>query len=139
MSQENVETIRWIYDRWERERQIDVREFDPEFEMRTPSMKLEERTHRGYEGYRAWRADNEEVTSENWFEAESFRDLGDHVLVSGWVRLTGKSSGVQTRDPYVQLWSFRGGKPSRMEVFRTPEEALEAVGLSEQDAHADSS
>jgi hypothetical protein len=36
------------------------------------------------------------------------------------------------------LCTFRGGKVVRMEAVRDEGEALEAVGLSEQDVHADS-
>ncbi len=59
MSRENVDTIRRIYERWQRDRDIDPGEFHPDFEIRTPIMALENRKHRGYEGYKAWRATND--------------------------------------------------------------------------------
>ncbi len=127
----NVETIKRVYERWGREREIDPGEFHPEFEIRTPIMELENRRHRGYEGYKAWRAANEEVVSDNWFEPAEFSDLGDRVLVTGWIHIEGKSSGLETREPGVQLWTFTEGKPSSMTAARTREEALEAAGLSE--------
>jgi hypothetical protein len=38
------------------------------------------------------------------------------------------------------LWTLRDGKILRRgKMFQTKDEALEAVGLSEQDAHAESS
>ncbi len=131
MSQENVEAIRRIYERWGREREVDPSAFHPDFEIRTPIMELENRRHRGFEGYKAWRAANDEVTTDNWFEVDEFMDLGDRVLVTGWIRLTGKSSGIETREPAVQLWTFKEGKPASMTARRTLEEALEAVGLQE--------
>jgi hypothetical protein len=36
------------------------------------------------------------------------------------------------------LWTMRDGKPFQLELFPEREQALEAVGLSEQDAQADS-
>jgi hypothetical protein len=36
------------------------------------------------------------------------------------------------------IWTFRDGKPARGQVYLDQRDALEAVGLSEQDAHADS-
>jgi hypothetical protein len=131
MSRENVEAIKRVYERWNRDREIDPDEFHPDFEIRTPIMELESRRHRGYEGYRAWRAANDEVTADNWFEADEFRDLGDRVLVTGWIHLTGKSSGLETRERAVQLWTFSEGQPSSMTASRTEEEALEAAGLRE--------
>jgi ketosteroid isomerase-like protein len=131
MSRENVEVIRRIYARWERERDIDPSEFHPEFELRTPIMELENRRHLGYEGYSAWRALNDEVFTDNWFDAAEFVDLGDRVLVTGWLRLTGKKSGIEAREPAVQLWTFKEDKPSSMTVARTVEDAETAAGLSE--------
>ena len=131
MSRENVDTIKRVYERWGREREIDPDEFHPEFEIRTPIMELENRRHRGYAGYKAWRAANEEAVSDNWFEAAEFADLGDRVLVTGWIHMEGKSSGLEMREPGVHLWTFTGGKPSSMTAARAREEALEAAGLSE--------
>jgi ketosteroid isomerase-like protein len=37
-----------------------------------------------------------------------------------------------------QVWTLRDGKVVEMRMFMDRVEALEAVGLSEQDAHADS-
>ena len=39
---------------------------------------------------------------------------------------------------YLMLFTFRGKKIVRIEIVMHEREALEAVGLSEQDAHADS-
>ncbi len=71
------------------------------------------------------------MTTDNWFEASEFRDLGDRVLVTGWIHMKGKSSGLETREPGVQLWTFTDGKPSSMTAARSFEEALEAAGLPE--------
>ena len=131
MSREKVEIVKRIYERWGRERDIDPNEFHPDFEIRTPIMELGKRRHRAYEGYKAWRAANDQVFTNDWFEVDKFVDLGDAVLVAGWLRLTGRSSGIETREPAVQLWTFNEGKPSSMTAARTVEEALEAVGLRE--------
>ncbi len=131
MSQKKVEIIKRVYERWGRDREIDPDEFHPGFEIRTPLMELENRRHRGYEGYKAWRALNDEVFTDDWFEATEFVDMGDRVLVTGWIRLTGRSSGIETREPAVQLWTFEDGKPSSMTAARSLDEALEAAGLRE--------
>jgi hypothetical protein len=38
----------------------------------------------------------------------------------------------------LQVYRLRDGRAVRIEVYSIEAEALEAVGLSEQDAHADS-
>jgi hypothetical protein len=132
MSRERVDAIKRVYERWVRDREIDPGEFHPDFEIRTPIMALENRTHRGYAGYKAWRAANEEVTVDNWFEPAEFEELRDRVLVTGWIHIKGKSSGLETREPAVQLWAFREGKPASMTAARTLEEALEDSPTEEE-------
>ena len=126
MSAENVEIIKGVYERWLRDREIDPGVFHHDFELRTPIMQLENQQRRGAEGYEAWRAANEEVLADDWFEPAEFAQYGERVLVTGWLCLTGRSSGLETRAPAVQLWSFRDGRPSGMTAARTLEEALEA-------------
>jgi ketosteroid isomerase-like protein len=48
-----------------------------------------------------------------------------------------RESGVEVRDTYVFVFSVRGGLIVESWEYRTKDEALEAVGLSEQDAHAE--
>ena len=50
----------------------------------------------------------------------------------------GRSSGVEVTTRYYNAYWLRQGKIVRLAVFRNRTEALEAVRLSEQDAHADS-
>ena len=72
-------------------------------------------------------------------EAKEIRAVGDTVIVRVAQHDKGKASGVEVEDTFFTLLTFRGRKIVRMENVRDEEEALEAVGLSEQDAHADSS
>jgi ketosteroid isomerase-like protein len=63
-----------------------------------------------------------------------------HDRVAAVFRLVGagKSSGVPVDQTVGMATRFRNGKMWRMRSYPNPAEALEAVGLSEQDAHADS-
>jgi ketosteroid isomerase-like protein len=127
MSRTNVELIKSVYDRWARDRDIDRDVFDPEFEISTPMTRLESRTRRGYHGYQAWRAATDDVASDDWFEPEEFVDLDGRVLVRGWFHFRGRSSGAETRDRAVHLWTFKDARPSSMTFARTLDEALEAL------------
>ena len=50
----------------------------------------------------------------------------------------GTGSGVSVNQQLFQLMTFRGGLIVRQDDFQDRAQALEAVGLSEQDARADS-
>ena len=55
------------------------------------------------------------------------------------LRIQGTLSGIEVVQTMWQAIVLRDGKGVWWGFFRTEDEALEAVGLSEQDAHADSS
>ena len=66
-------------------------------------------------------------------------DAGEQVIVRGDERGRGRTSGVEVEwAGNAGVWTIRDGKIIRVAWFASREEALEAVGLSEQDAHADS-
>ena len=77
--------------------------------------------------------------AERWLEAwdeyrvipEEFLDAGDQVVVIYRAVGRGKGSGVAVERRNAHLWTFRDGRAVRLEIFATPEEALEAAGLSE--------
>ena len=46
--------------------------------------------------------------------------------------------GVAVEPRECHVWTLRDGKLWRLRIYATKSEALEAVGLSEQDVHADS-
>jgi hypothetical protein len=54
--------------------------------------------------------------------------------------MSGRASGISLGGdiPATNVWDLADGKIRRVRIFLDRREALEAVGLSEQDAHADS-
>ena len=68
--------------------------------------------------------------------AEEVIDAGDQVVVIAEWRGRGKTSGVLTKWRYGGVWTLRDGKVTSIISYDDPAEALEAAGLSEQDAHA---
>ena len=69
---------------------------------------------------------------------DEFIDVGAAVLTAGHAKWRGKASGVQGEPRSLPRVLARAKKVLRTETFTDRAEALEAVGLSEQDAHADS-
>jgi ketosteroid isomerase-like protein len=69
-------------------------------------------------------------------QVSDFIGVGDRVAVRYIWRSEGR--GPEANMEYTHVNTVRKGKIFLIEFFRDHAEALEAVGLSEQDAHADS-
>lgn len=144
MSQENVERIRRGYETFNRGDLAGAAEgFDPNIEwvlhLNLPDTPPDE-TYRGREEvvrfWQTWRA----AFTDFRIELEEVIDAGDKVIVLAGVRGRGTESGADVKTPsFPQVWTFGDdGRPVRVEMYQSRVEALEALGLSEQDAHADS-
>jgi ketosteroid isomerase-like protein len=70
-------------------------------------------------------------------DTEDIIDAGDEVVVFGRVEARTARDGVLMRHAPAAVWSIRNGKVASIRFYLDRGEALEAVGLSEQDAHAD--
>jgi ketosteroid isomerase-like protein len=71
-------------------------------------------------------------------DAEELIDAGSSVVVIFRERAHGKGSGAPFERYCAQVWSFSRSRIIRWEEFPDRAAALEAAGLSEQDAHTDS-
>ena len=71
--------------------------------------------------------------TEPWEDFEIDWDLEqgdpDRVLATIDMRGTGRGSGVPTEMRFFQVWTFRGGRAVRMEMYNDPDEARRAAGL----------
>ena len=139
MSRENVAIVQRFYDAWSRDEFPGPLELmDPEIEYVNPAGAIEPGTRRGVDAF----ARAVEKLLESWefwrTETEDFRTTGDQVAVVVRYRTRGRGSGVDVEGRESALWTLRDGKVVRYEWFHEPTDALEAAGLSEQDAQADS-
>ena len=137
MSEENVEIVRAVYERWSEgdfRASVDLLdphvvlvlrpEFGPDF--------LKAGRYIGPEGVAAYTRDLLKPWTHLTMDAEEFVAAGDSVLASVRQRgFLGSTSGVPTELRFFTLWSFRGRKVIRLESFRDRAEALEAAGLRE--------
>jgi SnoaL-like protein len=115
--------------------------YDPQIEWDASEVPVLDISgvYRGIEGVREyWR---------QWFAAwqilhYDFRlvDVGDRVVgLFDSQRMRGRSTGIEVPVPrYATVMTFRDGLMVHFKLYMNTSEALEAVGLSEQDAHADS-
>jgi ketosteroid isomerase-like protein len=138
----NVEILRRLY----AETTLDPRtvrpelleEFiDPEIEWTGPREfpDLGE-THHGYEGIASYVAKIAEAIDEYRMAPERFIDVGDdRVLVFSREGGRGKGSGAEVQTHLTaHLWTLKNGRAVRMQSYWERADALEAVGLTEQEA-----
>jgi ketosteroid isomerase-like protein len=64
-------------------------------------------------------------------EAEEFIDAGEAVVVPVRISGRGRASGAVLETHLAHVWVFGKGKVIRGDVYRSTEDALEAVGLRE--------
>lgn len=137
MSQENVDLLRESIERLNRK---DIpghlRGMDPEirYEHRLAELQGD---FTGVEAVRNWIEDVSQHF-DHWRIDCEIRDLDDdRVLALGTLRTVGKKSEVETEAPYAVVARYRNGLMTHYIDYGDREKALEAVGLSKQDAHAD--
>jgi ketosteroid isomerase-like protein len=139
MSQENVEIVRHGLEAWNRrDRTTWVASFHPDAELdwsrsRGPLMGV----YRGHDGletfWDAWFS----TFGQNQVETHGFTEVGSEVVVPNTAHLQGRQ-GIEVIARSTFVFSVGNGQITRLRMFQEHAEALEAVGLSEQDAHADS-
>ena len=141
MSQENVEFVRGATDL------INRGDLRPLLEDAADNFTMDwsnsigplRGVYRGREQVTAFLESFFEAWDELRWDVQEIIDLDrEHVLVVSDVRMQGRASGVVVQAAGNHVWTIRTGKLEGIKVFQSKPEALEAVGLSEQDAHADS-
>ena len=86
---------------------------------------------RGHDGVRRMLKDLNEAFGDIQMEISEIRDLGDRVVAIGRSRGRGGASGAEVEMPIGFVTEFKNGKAFRLRAYLDPEDALEAVGLSE--------
>jgi len=139
MSQENVQLARAAVAavaQMDASRLVELT--DPEVEWHSFLAQLGEGgVYRGHDGMRQYAADLREAWDVFEGTVEDTFAVGNVVLLWSQLRYRGKGSGIDATAPAGHVLKFRNGKVLYMRSFRDPEKAVEAVGLPEQDARAD--
>jgi ketosteroid isomerase-like protein len=128
MSRANVDTVRRLFEYWERgDWQASAELVDPEFEAVFSARAFPDPG--AYRGARrtldAWR-DWLEAWEEFSLELEHAIPLGDRVVVLNRLRGRGKASGIPVDSEVGCIFDLRNGRIVRM-VFCDREEALASV------------
>ena len=143
MSEENVEVVRAAFAAWNaRPGEPDLgsvfAHFHPELVYHPRADEPDPSPHVGRDAFERLVLGFVESFSEVTFDVLELIDAGDFVITSTVLHavLHGQgSAGVS--DTYVFVHKLRDGLVVEGWEYRTKQAALEAVGLSEQDAHAE--
>jgi ketosteroid isomerase-like protein len=131
MSQETVDVVRRIYDRWGRgEFHAGTELYDADVQLVLRSEFPEAGTYRGVDVIRKYMRDFLADLESVEIAGEEFLDAGDCVIVRVDQRATGPESGARVNIRYYQVWTFRGHSVIRIESIRERGDALAAAGLS---------
>jgi ketosteroid isomerase-like protein len=137
MSQENVELVRRFHDHFDRTGEPLWDVLDSDIEVHDYDIP-DAGTYQGLAGYSKWLTNWGEVFESFALELERIVDGGDQVVSLFLMRATGRGSGVSIERRDAMVSTIRNGKVTRVDYYNDQSQALEAVGLSKQDAHADS-
>ena len=133
MSQQNVEIARRTFDaigNWDIDALLEL--YDPQITfLPLTGTRVESGGYVGHDGVRAYFEEVAEIWSELRPRADDTRTTGDHVVVLGGCAVRGRGSGVESDDPMAWVLTIRDGKVTSHRGYRSREEALESVGLTE--------
>jgi ketosteroid isomerase-like protein len=133
MAEHNVEVVRKSFDaigRWDIDALVELYAPDIEF-LPLTGTRVESGGYIGHDGVRAYFEEVGEVWDQMLPHADDVRTVGDQVVVLGGCAVRGRGSGAESDAPMAWVITVREGKVRRHRGYRTREEALEAVGLSE--------
>ena len=133
MSEENVEIVREMTERFNRDGAMPEELFDPDVEFFNVRESPLPGPYRGYEGLREWRDGVFDVVEEGRFEVDDLIDVDESDLVVFRVRLRGRArhTGLEIDIGWTTVHWFRDGRIYRSKSYTDRAEALEAAGLSE--------
>ena len=137
MSRENVEIVRALVDHWNAADMDAFRElYDPDVIVRTAEGWPEPGPYVGREAAMRFHEQLRGTWDSNTLVPISdFIDAGDRVAVRYIWR--GAGHGAELNIEVTLVFTMRKGRVVFQEFFWDHAEALEAMGLSEQGAHAD--
>jgi ketosteroid isomerase-like protein len=140
MSQENVERVRAAYDAFNRgDTAAWLDNFEADAELHDLPTTPDQRFYRGHNGLREWAESMMQAFADFRFELQEFTEVGNFIVVAVRISARGLESGVPTdMQVFHVLEQSANDKVQSISGFLSRADALEAAGLSEQDAHADS-
>jgi len=130
MSEENVETVRRVYEGVNTRKEVPRELFDPDYEFDNTELWPDVG---GVVGLKA----SEEVMREYWQTFDAYRVEIDEVIYADETRVVdsvrdgGRMRGTDAEvwNRFFHVWTLRDGRIVRLSVHADRERALEAAGL----------
>ncbi len=140
MSQENVELVREAFEAFNHgDPSFFLSLYDADIVMRIAPPNIDGGTYHGAEAVERYYTQFFAAFGGSYrVEIEQVINVGDSVLTIQKATAKGRESGATVQKVVPWIVTMRGGKIIRIDHPASLEEALEMVGLSEQDVHADS-
>ena len=133
MSEANVEIVRRLVD-GVNDGVIPRELIAPDFELRNVTTAVTDATYLGYEGGLQWRRDFFDVFDDALYElGEIVAAEADYVVVTNRLVGSGSSSGAPVDLRWTSVFWFRDGTVTRVVGYQSRRDALEAVGLSDDE------
>jgi len=128
MSEENVETIRRGYEHWLATGEIRAH---ADFVWDVSQLGWpDQQIYLGAAGAEQFNAEWADAWDGWAVEVEQYIDAGDRVVAIVNQRGRSKVTGIPVDMRFAQVWTFQDGQAIRMQMYASPDDALEAVGLS---------
>ena len=131
MSREDEELLRANYERFNEGRAIPREIFDDDFVLSDRTLPDFGADARGFDEYKRHMARLRSSFDDLRYDIEAVKDLGDCVLLKIRAHAKGAGTGIEVDGNMGHIWGFRENKATRLDVYATWGEALEAVGLRE--------
>ncbi len=127
MSQETLDSIRRGWEHWRATGEV---RGHPDLVWDVSKLGWPGRqVYAGPEGAREFLAEWADAWDGWEIEVEDYIDAGERVVAIVNQRGSAKGAGVPVEMRFAQVWTFRDGQAIRMDMYASPDEALEAVGL----------
>jgi ketosteroid isomerase-like protein len=129
---QNVEIVRDAYERFRATGRLDAELASPEFvwDMSHFHGWPEDQVYEGVEGAEAFLREWAAAWDDWQLDVEALHDAREKVVALIRQRGRSRASGMLVDMSFAQIWTLRDGKETRMEMYSSQAEALEAVGLA---------
>ena len=129
---ENVEIVRDGYERFRATGRFVAELAAPEFawDMSHFHGWPEDQVYEGVEGAEAFLREWAAAWDDWQLDVEALHDAGEKVVALLRQRGRSRTSGMTVDMSLAQIWTIRDGKQTRMDMYSSQAEALEAVGLA---------
>jgi uncharacterized protein len=131
MSQENVETVRAVFEAFNRgDWETMLKDMASSFEYDASRSNGPFRGVYALDEMRGALDDLAEVWESNRYEADEFIEVGKYVVTPFTNQLRGRD-GIEVQARAIWVWTVRDGSVTHCCLYQERQEALKAAGLSE--------